>query len=75
LDDRKVCDPGVHLLCDQKDSFQFRGYVDRMNKYALAGIAALLALVVGGFIALALWDIPAPPETVETKLDDSRFPR
>ncbi len=46
-----------------------------MNKYALAGIAALLALVVGGFIALALWDIPAPPETVETKLDDSRFPR
>ncbi len=46
-----------------------------MNKYALLGIAAFLIIVVGGFFGLALWDIPAPSETVEVELDDSRFPR
>ncbi len=46
-----------------------------MNKYALIGIAILLILLVGGFLGLALWDIPVPSEPVEVELDDSRFPR
>ncbi len=46
-----------------------------MNKYMLIGLAALLIILVGGFLGLALWDIPAPSDTVEVELDDSRFPR
>lgn len=46
-----------------------------MNKYVQIGILLLLLLVVGGFVALGFWNVPAPEGTVETELDDSRFPR
>ena len=35
----------------------------------------LLAIVVGGGVFLATWDIPAPSERVEKVLPDERFPR
>lgn len=46
-----------------------------MNKYAQIGILVLILLFVGGFVALGLWNAPAPQGKVETELDDSRFPR
>ncbi len=46
-----------------------------MNKYAQIGVLVLILLLVGGFVALGLWDMPAPQGMVETELDDSRFPR
>jgi len=48
---------------------------DRMNKYAQIGIALFALLLIGGFLVLGFWDVPAPSDTVETELDDSRFPR
>jgi hypothetical protein len=46
-----------------------------MNKYAQIGIVLFALLLIGGFLAIGFWDVPAPPDTVETELDDSRFPR
>jgi hypothetical protein len=46
-----------------------------MNKYVQIGILLFALLLVGGFIALGFWDVPAPTNTVETELDESRFPR
>lgn len=46
-----------------------------MNKYAKIAIIAAAAVFAVGFIALGVWDAPAPDGTVETKLDDARFPR
>ena len=36
---------------------------------------AVLALIVGGAVFLATWDIPAPVTTVEKVLPDDQFPR
>lgn len=46
-----------------------------MNKYAQIGIILLTLVILGGFVALGFWDVPPPSNTVETELDDSRFPR
>jgi len=46
-----------------------------MNKYAQIGIALFVLLLIGGFLVLGFWDVPAPSDIVETELDDSRFPR
>lgn len=46
-----------------------------MNSYVMIGVALLALLLIGGFAALGLWNAPAPTDTVETELDDSRFPR
>jgi len=46
-----------------------------MNKYSQIGILLLALSLIGGFFALGFWDVPAPQNTVETELDDSRFPR
>ncbi len=46
-----------------------------MNKYVQIGIALFALLLIGGLVALGVWDVPAPPNMVETELDDSRFPR
>jgi hypothetical protein len=46
-----------------------------MNRYAQIGILLFALLLIGGFFALGFWDVPAPSNTVETELDDSRFPR
>lgn len=46
-----------------------------MNHYMQIGAALLAFLVVSGFLALGLWDVPGPTNTVETELDGSRFPR
>lgn len=46
-----------------------------MNLYIKIGAAVLTLLVAGGFVALGLWDAPAPTDMVETELDGSRFPR
>jgi hypothetical protein len=46
-----------------------------MTKYAQIGILIVALLIVGGFIVLGIWDAPAPSNMMETKIDDSRFPR
>lgn len=46
-----------------------------MNSYAQVGILIFALLLIGGIFALGFWDVPAPSNTVETELDDSRFPR
>ncbi len=46
-----------------------------MNRYAQIGILLLAIALIGGFVALGVWDVPAPPDVVETPIDDSRFPR
>jgi hypothetical protein len=46
-----------------------------MNKYAQIAFILFALIVLGGVLALGFWDVPAPSDTVETQLDDSRFPR
>jgi hypothetical protein len=46
-----------------------------MNRYLQIGILLFVLLIVGGIVALGLWDAPPPDGMVETELDDSRFPR
>ncbi len=46
-----------------------------MNKYVLTGIIAASVLILAAIIVLGTMDLPAPTGTVETELDDSRFPR
>lgn len=46
-----------------------------MKNYAQIGIILVLLILIGGFVALGFWNVPAPSDTVETELDDSRFPR
>jgi len=36
---------------------------------------AVVAIIVGGSVFLATWNIPAPMTTVEKVLPDDRFPR
>ena len=38
-------------------------------------VFAVLALIVGGAIFLATWDIPAPIATIDKVIPDDRFPR
>ena len=46
-----------------------------MNKYVATGVIAAVILVLAGILVLGTMDLPAPSGTVETQLDDSRFPR
>ena len=38
-------------------------------------LIAAAALLVVGFVAIAVWDIPAPTSKIEKVLPDDRFPR
>ena len=38
-------------------------------------VFVMFAAVLGGFLFLATWDIPAPVSSVEKVLPDDRFPR
>ena len=38
-------------------------------------ILLIVALVAGGTVFLATWDIPAPTKQVEKVLPDNQFPR
>lgn len=46
-----------------------------MNNHVMIGTLLFAFLLIGGVLALGFWDVPAPSNTVETELDDSRFPR
>ena len=46
-----------------------------MNRYVPIAILLVALLLIGVVFALGFWDVPAPSNTVETELDDSRFPR
>ncbi|MGH6720314.1 MAG: hypothetical protein ACREER_13450 [Alphaproteobacteria bacterium] len=37
-------------------------------------VVLVIAVVVGGTVFLATWEIPAPTATIETVLPDDRFP-
>lgn len=43
-----------------------------MAKYI---IVLFLAVIVAGGVFLAIWDIPAPSESVEKTIPNDRFPR
>jgi small neutral amino acid transporter SnatA (MarC family) len=46
-----------------------------MFRASYIAIFVLLAVIVGGGVFLATWDIPAPSARVEKVLPDDRFPR
>lgn len=46
-----------------------------MNKVLMIGLALAGLLFIGGIVALGTWDVPPPTDTVEIRIDDSRFPR
>ena len=46
-----------------------------MSKLPLVVIALAFAILVGGAVFLAGWDIPAPSAVVEKTIPDERFPR
>ena len=46
-----------------------------MFRASFIAIAVLLAVIVGGGVFLATWEIPAPSMHLEKVLPDDRFPR
>ena len=46
-----------------------------MGKLVLIAIAAVILVLVGGGVYLAVWDIPAPKTPVEKVIPSDRFPR
>ena len=44
-----------------------------MAKILLAALALVIIILAGGFVALAVWDIPAPAQHVEHVIPDARF--
>ncbi len=46
-----------------------------MSKASLIVFAIFVALVVGGGIFLAAWDIPAPLTRIEKVVPNDRFPK
>ena len=46
-----------------------------MGKVTIFLILILVLVIVGGFVALAYWDFPAPWTRVEKVLPDARFPK
>jgi Flp pilus assembly protein CpaB len=46
-----------------------------MSKAHFILIVVIAAVVVGGAVFLATWDIPAPTQRVEKVLPNDRFPR
>ncbi len=46
-----------------------------MFRASFIAIAVLLAVIVGGGVFLATWEIPAPSMRLEKVLPDDRFPR
>ncbi|MEM9682926.1 MAG: hypothetical protein AAF942_06655 [Pseudomonadota bacterium] len=46
-----------------------------MNRFTLTILVVFIALVAGGAVFLATWEIPPPSKPVEKVLDDGRFPR
>ena len=49
--------------------------IDRENDLAKYIIVLFLAVIVAGGVFLAIWDIPAPSESVEKTIPNDRFPR
>ena len=46
-----------------------------MKKFSMFVFILVAAVVVGGAVFLATWDIPAPTAQVEKVVPDDRFPR
>lgn len=46
-----------------------------MKHFSRLVVLVVFALVVGGAIFLATWDIPAPVASVEKVIPNDRFPR
>ena len=46
-----------------------------MKSFSKFVILLAIALILGGAVFLATWDIPAPTSKVEKTLPDDRFPR
>jgi hypothetical protein len=46
-----------------------------MKGFSRIVLLVVLAVLVGGGVFLATWDIPAPVATIEKVIPDERFPR
>lgn len=49
--------------------------INSTNKILTIGLGLAGLLLIGGLVALGTWDVPPPTDMVETRIDDSRFPR
>ncbi|HJN23541.1 MAG TPA: hypothetical protein QF509_06520 [Rhodospirillales bacterium] len=46
-----------------------------MKNFSKLVFVAVIAVIIGGAVFLASWDIPAPVADVEKVITDERFPR
>lgn len=46
-----------------------------MKHFSRVVVLVVFALVIGGAVFLATWDIPAPTASVEKVIPNDRFPR
>jgi len=46
-----------------------------MGKVTIALVLVVALGLIGGALALAFWDIPAPSKPIERVLPDARFPK
>lgn len=46
-----------------------------MKKFSTLVLVLVLAIVVGGGVFLATWDIPAPVNNVERTIPNDKFPK
>lgn len=46
-----------------------------MKSFSRIVLLIFLAVLIGGGVFLATWDIPAPQATIEKVIPDERFPR
>ena len=46
-----------------------------MKNFSKLVFVAVIAVIIGGAVFLASWDIPAPIADVEKVITDERFPR
>jgi flagellar basal body-associated protein FliL len=48
---------------------------EKMGKFALIAVAALVVIVVGIGLTLMLWNAPAPSARVEHVIPDAKLPK
>jgi hypothetical protein len=63
----------ITALCNNYDSRKQRGVNKMISKLLISLVFLVLVTAVGGFVLLAVWDVPVLQKTVEKPIDTSRF--